>query len=112
MSVNTVIVISNVVMASCLVALGLGLFLKSIKRAWEWPVTAGIALSGPFLAAGLVIAQLALFRTFDFGFHMNPNGYGTMTLRIVGAILSAALVWRVYGDTLLTERDRERGGDG
>lgn len=108
MTVNALVIALNCLIAVGLVALGLGLLWQSRHRWREWPSSAGVAIAGPYLLPGIVIAQLAWFRVEDAEPDwIGPNGYGTLALRLACAMVVVALAWRVYGGRLLTERDRE-----
>lgn len=108
MTVNGAIVAANVVIALALLALGLVLVWRAWGRLRHWPVSAYVALSGPYILPGIVIGQLALFRATDLAPPFTPNGWGTLGLRVLCAVVTLSLVGRVWRGQILTDADRRR----
>src|SRR5690348_15288930 len=95
MTTNGSVATANGLIAVALIFLGCALLWQARPRLWRWPVSALVALAGPYLTAGLVIGQLALFRTVTIPAPFGPNGYGTLGLRCLCAFVVLALLQRV-----------------
>lgn len=108
MTTNGFIATANVVIAVGLIALGAALLWQARKGLIAWPVSALVALAGPYLLAGVVMAQLAVFRAGDLPPALARDGLGTAVLRLALVYATLALVRRIVTGRLLTERDRRR----
>lgn len=110
MSTNEIISLINTMLGSSLIALGVLFFWQARTRhsLWVWPPSALVALgSVPFLT-GLIILQLALFRTVTLPYPFGVSDPGTLLLRLFATVVVMAKTIRVYQGKLLTEHDRTR----
>jgi hypothetical protein len=109
---GVVIATANVIHSLGLIALGVSMIWKAWGSIWHWPAPALVAMAGPYLIPGLILLQLAVWRmTEEDGGAFGYEGSATMALRVVGAVVTIALLLRVLTDTLLTESDRARVRD-
>lgn len=108
MTVNGLIAVVNGAAGLALIFLGLALLWRANGRIWRWPVSAYVALAGPYLVPGLVLCQIAVFRAGSLPPPFTANGWGTLGLRVVCAVVVVALVQRVVRGRLLTAADRAR----
>jgi hypothetical protein len=110
MTTNGMIATTNAVIAAALVALGLALLWQARRGLIAWPVSAFVALAGPYLLTGLVLAQLAWLRTAEAPPGWERDGVGTLVLRGVAAVVALALLRRIVTGRLLAPQDRDRVG--
>lgn len=87
-----------------------GMMLVAARTRWrQWPVTAYIALAGPYIAAGVIFAHRAGWRLGNPpGEIFDRNGVGSLAISWVAIVFAVALIQRLWSGTLLTEQDRER----
>lgn len=114
MTTNGMIAAVNLTIGLAFVALGLSLLWQA-WLGWRrvrhplWPVSALVALAGPYLGAGIVWLHLTGWRLGDVpGEAWDRDGLGTLVLRLVVAFVALALVRRIVTGRLLTEGDRRR----
>ena len=109
MTINGAIAALNFAAVVVYVALGVGLLYQARRSLRQWPVSALVALAGPYLAAGLMLAQLTGWRMGDWpGTAWDRDGPGTLLLRLVLVGVGAALLQRILRGRLLTDSDRQR----
>ena len=109
MTINATIAAVNLAIAVAFVALGLALLWQSRSSLRAWPVSALVALAGPYLGAGVVLVQLAIWRLDDTpGLAFDANGPGTLLVRAAVAFVAVALLQRIVRGRLLTSADHER----
>lgn len=114
MTVNGLIVAANVTLVTALLFLGGALLWQARRSLRAWPVSALVALAGPYLFAGLIVGHVALWRIEDApGRAFDRNGIGTLAVRLIAVVVTWALVRRIVTGHLLTPRDRARmdGGE-
>ena len=114
MTMNGTIAAVNLTIGLAFVALGMALLWQA-WLGWRhvrhplWPVSALVALAGPYLGAGVVWLHITGWRLTNLpGQAFDRDGVGTLILRVVVAFVALALVQRIARGRLLTEGDRRR----
>jgi hypothetical protein len=109
MTVNGMIAILNVAGAVVYLLLGAALLWQARRSLRSWPVSALIAIAGPYVLAGLVLVQWTGWRAGDWpGEAFDATGLGTLALRTVLVFVAAALLRRIVTGRLLTPGDQDR----
>ena len=109
MTTNGAIAATNLLVAIVFVALGLALLWQARTTLRAWPVSALVALAGPYIGAGLVWLHLTGWRLGDVpGTAWDRDGPGTLALRLGVAFVALALLRRIVAGRLLTAADRRR----
>ena len=109
MTVNGAIAVTNGIIAAAYVALGCALLWQARRSLRAWPVSAWVALAGPYIGAGVLVLHLIGWRLGDLpGQAMDRDGPGTLAVRVAIACVVVALLQRIARGRLLTDGDRAR----
>ena len=109
MTTNGMIAAVNLTIGLAFVALGVALLWQARRSLRVWPVSALVALAGPYLGAGIVWLHLTGWRLWEVpGEAWDRDGVGTLILRLAVAFVTLALTRRIATGRLLTEGDRRR----
>jgi phosphate/sulfate permease len=109
MTTNGMIAALNVAGAVVYLLLGLALLWQARRSLRGWPVSALIAIAGPYVLAGIALAQWTGWRAGDWpGEAFDATGLGTLALRFALVFVGVALLRRIVTGRLLTPGDHER----
>jgi phosphate/sulfate permease len=109
MTINTAIALVNAVMGVAFVTLGGALLWQARRSLRQWPVSALVALAGPYIGAGIMLLHRMGWRLGDLpGDAFDRNGAGTLVVQVVITAVVLALGQRIARGRLLTASDRRR----
>lgn len=109
MTTNGQIALAVLVLSLTMIELGCVLIWRNRHNLWEWPVCAGVAMAGTYIAPGLVLLQVLTFRVFDLPWPFGVNDFGTLGFRVLAAITLVAFSIRAHCGRIITDDDRKRG---